>query len=195
MAWLRRTIDRILPVGTRSVLWGVHQFLWHPVTAYRAWVALYGRPTWRELVCIIIHDWGYWGCPNMDGPEGTAHPELGARLAGWMFGQEYADLVLLHSRHYAKQAGLEPSSMCWSDKLSILYDPPWFYMLRARLSGEIKEYRQMAAKAGTVPLTASDWEWFWFVRDSLLKLAQTMDPEAVAYNPNGKMQSGGQIRL
>ena len=46
-------------------------------------------------------------------------------------------LVLLHSRRYAKVHGLEPSKLCWADKLSIMYDPEWFYLLRARASGEL----------------------------------------------------------
>ncbi|MCK5235828.1 MAG: hypothetical protein KAR06_02490, partial [Deltaproteobacteria bacterium] len=61
------------PVGTKSLLFGVHQFIWHPITVLIAWCKLYGWPTWPELVCIIVHDWGYWGKPNMDGPEGEKH--------------------------------------------------------------------------------------------------------------------------
>lgn len=156
-------LKRLFPVGTRSVLWGVHQFLWHPYTVYRAWVALYGRPTWREAVCILIHDWGYWGSPNMDGPEGERHPELGARLAGGLFGPAYHDLVLFHSRHYAKRAGMTPSALCWPDKLSHLYEPPWWYLFRARLSGEITEYRQRAALSGAIPFIPPDKpDAFWF---------------------------------
>lgn len=198
-------------VGTRSLLFGVHQFLWHPWTVYRAWLHLYGRPTWRELICIFIHDWGYWGSPNMDGAEGTRHPELGARIAGWLLGPEYHDLVLYHSRHYVRERNLgraassealwlldkiyepvitvEPSRLCWADKLSILYDPPVLYITRARLSGEIREYRALAARlrgGDGIPLTASDWTWFYWVRGKLVKLARTMDPASCPY-----MQGGG----
>lgn len=201
-------------VGTKSLLFGVHQFLWHPYTVYRAWVELYKtRPTWRETACIIIHDWGYWGSPNMDGEEGTRHPELGATIAGGFFGTDYEDLVLLHSRHYVKEANeriryadkafhlledidpatveVQPSKLCWADKLSILYDPKWWYLLRARLSGEIKEYRQNAARAGLIPLTASDSEWFDWIREKFVKLAKEMDPTVVPYMPNGKPKSKG----
>lgn len=191
-------------VGTKSLLFGVHQFLWHPLTVYRAWVSLYGQPTWRELFCIVIHDIGYFGAPNMDGEEGTRHPELGARIAGRLFGFEYYRLVLHHSRHYVKQTNAEnfafygyaaavvkESKLCWADKLSILYDPPWFYMLRGRLSGEIQEYRQKAAQAGFVPLEADDWTWYWWVRDKLITLAQTMDPASVPYMPNGAPHTKG----
>lgn len=174
---LRALLEKLLPVGRRSLLWGVHQFLWHPITVARAWIALYGRwPTWREAVCIVIHDWGYWFTSNMDGEEGERHPEFGARIAGRLFGRKYHDLVLYHSRHYVKRenerrtrwaelknaclaaigktsirmepAMVKPSPLCWADKLSICYDPPWFYLLRARLSGEIKEYRQNRPETG-----------------------------------------------
>jgi hypothetical protein len=60
---------------------------------YRAWKSLYDHPNWREVICIIIHDWGYWYAPNMDGLEGQRHPELGARIARRLLGDEYGDLV------------------------------------------------------------------------------------------------------
>lgn len=161
-----------MKLGTRSLLFGVHQFLWHPLTVYRAWVDLYGRrPDWRTLVCIILHDWGYWGKPNMDGPEGERHPELGARIAGWLFGKEYRDLVLYHSRSYARQAGVSPSILCWPDKLSLCYEPMWWYLFRARLSGELKEYRLRAAESGFLPLTATDEEWFMTLQAYFRQLA------------------------
>lgn len=140
-------------VGTKSLLFGVHNIIWHPVTVIRAWRELYGTwPNWKELVCIVIHDWGYWGSPNMDGPEGEDHPEFGAHFAkNWLDGWSnpfsladedwhYYGMCLYHSRHYARRGGKEPSKLCWADKLSIKYDPRWFYLLRARLSGELTEY-------------------------------------------------------
>ena len=148
------------PMGRRSLLFGVHQFLWHPLTVALAWRRLYGWPGWRESVCILIHDWGYWLTPNMDGPEGSRHPEFGAGIACRLFGPEYRDLVLYHSRHYAAVAGAEPSRLAWADKLSVLYEPIWWYLLRARLSGEIIEYRREAALFGAVDISASDREWF-----------------------------------
>ncbi len=179
-------LSRLFPVGTRSLLWGVHQFLWHPWTVYRAWLALYGRPTGREVICIIIHDWGYWGAPNMDGPEGEDHPRVGARLAAWLFGQEYGDLVLLHSRHFAKKVNREPSRLCWADKLSHLYEPAWWYLFRARLSGELEEYRYNAAAGGFVSLAVSDERWFEWLQDRLATLARERRGDAVPYMPNGR---------
>lgn len=84
-------------VGTRSLLIGAHQFLWHPITVFFAWCELYGLPNWKECVCIFIHDIGYWEKWNMDGgptklpngeydyTEGYYHPLLAARLASnWL---------------------------------------------------------------------------------------------------------------
>ena len=168
-------------VGTKSLLFGVHQFIWHPVTVLIAWIKLYGLPNWRELICIINHDWGYWGSPNMDGEEGEKHPALAASLASRLLGHDYFLLCLLHSRHYARQFNMEPSKLCWADKLSILYDPERFYLFRANLSGEIKEYRNLANAAGFIPLTASDHRWFIWIREKFAKLAREMRGDAIPY--------------
>lgn len=159
---------RLFPVGTRSLLFGVHQFLWHPWTVYRAWRYLYGKPSWREVVCIFLHDLGYFGKPNMDGEEGGRHPEVGARIAGQLFGEEYRKLVLYHSRHYAKLQGEMPSKLCWADKLSITFDPKWFYLLRARCTGEIKEYRGISS----IDVSLSNSQWFDWITDQFVKDAK-----------------------
>lgn len=173
-----------MKVGKKSLMVGVHQFLWHPLTVLIAWWVLYGRPSWRELVCIIIHDWGYWFAPNMDGPEGERHPECAAQLAGRWLGPEYHDLCLYHSRHYARNAGRKPSRLCWADMLSILYDPWWLYLPRAWVSGELKEYRKVAAEAGFIPLEASHREWYYWVKDRLSTLGRQMRGDVVPYvNP------------
>lgn len=158
-----------MKVGTKSLLFGVHQFLWHPFTVFLAWIKLYGFPSWKEIICIFIHDWGYWGKPNMDGYEGKKHPIPGALLAKKWFGIEYFNLCLRHSRTTCRQLNLEPSKLCWADKLSIQYDPSWFYLLRAILSGEIKEYRKRAAEAGYIPLNISHWEWLKWAKGWMKK--------------------------
>ena len=68
-------------VGTKSVLFGAHCFFLHPWFVAAAWWRLYGFP-WdpRLWVAFFVHDIGYLGKPNMDGPEGESHPELGARI-------------------------------------------------------------------------------------------------------------------
>jgi len=140
-----------MKIGTKSVLFGVHQFLWHPLTVGVAWKRLYKVwPTWREWVCIFVHDLGYWGKPNIDGPEGRTHPLPGAILAGKLLDKRgscagtYHNLTLFHSREYAKMCHEEPSLLCWADKYCVTVEPRWFYLFRARLSGEVQEFRSHA---------------------------------------------------
>ena len=73
-------------IGTRSVLFGAHCFFLHPFFVARAWTHLYGFP-WdpRLWIAFFVHDLGYLGKPNIDGPEGEEHPHLGARIIGWLF--------------------------------------------------------------------------------------------------------------
>lgn len=78
-----------MKIGTKSVLFGAHQFLIHPLFVALAWWQLYGFP-WdpRLWVAFFVHDLGYLGKPNMDGPEGESHPWLGARIMGRLFDRE-----------------------------------------------------------------------------------------------------------
>lgn len=130
-----------MKVGTKSLLFGVHCWFIHPIAIFVAWWRLYGFP-WdpRLYVCFLVHDWGYFSSPNMDQWEGKRHPSTGAAIAGKLFGQEWYDMVLLHSRHYAAMMGREPSKLCAPDKLASCIYPEWLYLTLATLSGEIKEY-------------------------------------------------------
>lgn len=170
-------------VGTKSLLFGVHQFLWHPWTVARAWRFLHGRwPNFPEWVCIFCHDLGYWGCPNMDGDIGQRHPELGAKLAGrimyhyarWrghdednaeFFRELYIKFTLFHSRFYAKRAGRPVSELFMADKLSIAFEPRWWYLLRATMSSEIREYLANAPEHLALPNPLSKNQWHnWYER-------------------------------
>ena len=169
-----------MTTGTKSLLFGVHQFIWHPITVLAAWVWLYKRfPTWPELICIIIHDWGYWGKERIDDEVGETHPELGAKIAGWLLGEVYHDLCLLHSRHYSKTLGKEPSALCWADKLSIAFEPWWLYLPRAWLSGELDEYRR--ASIGYLAITKSHFEWFGWIQARQIKIGLDKKANAVPY--------------
>jgi hypothetical protein len=213
-------LNRVLPVGSRSLLFGVHQFIWHPITVAVAWRKLYGKwPTFLESICILVHDWGYWGCSDMDGERGKRHPELGSRLAatwvarvyrwrvwscvplvllltkighealkkmakerafGYYLGQlrgginarctlnaiDAHFLVRYHSRSMAKLENAPTSPLCAPDKLCVLFDPHWFYWLRATLSGEGREFRQNAvSKIGLQSLS----HWLYWYRNSIRK--------------------------
>jgi hypothetical protein len=157
-----------LKIGTRSLLFGAHQFLIHPWFVAEAWRRLFGFPFDPRLwVLFFVHDLGYWGKPNMDGPEGEQHPILGARIMAlfdglwlprpafrvdsthvpcWLTRQgtvlmgRWARLSLYHSRFLSKQHGHPVSRFCYADKLAIALTPAWLYLPLVRASGEIHEY-------------------------------------------------------
>ena len=167
-----------LAIGTRSVLYGAHCFFLHPWFVAAGWWKLYGFP-WdpRLWVAFFVHDLGYWGKSNMDGPEGETHPDLGARIMGRLFdpplfvpedvdpacrefwlshtgpmlvgGRPWHDFSLLHSRYYAKKLGRPVSKLCYADKLSIALTPAWLYLPMVRWTGEIEEYLKNAKNADT----------------------------------------------
>jgi len=129
-----------LKTGTKSILFGVHQFFIHPLLVAQAWSMLYGFPFDPRLwLCFFVHDLGYFGKPNMDGPEGEKHVLLGANIMR-VFGKKWHDECLYHSRFYAKQNNAQFSRLCVADKLSIVIIPYWLYLPFAWISGELKEY-------------------------------------------------------
>lgn len=108
-----------MTIGTKSLLFGVHCFFIHPITVAIAWTRLYGFPFNPILwFCFIVHDWGYWGCTDMDGPSGKHHPDLGAKITGFFFGKWWGDFVRYHSRGAARRDGVSPSALCIADKLA-----------------------------------------------------------------------------
>lgn len=140
-------------IGTRSLLFGFHQPLIHTWFVAAAWTQLYGFPWDFRLWCaFVVHDLGYWGKPNMDGPEGETHPEFGAKAMS-IFGPGWRDFTLLHSRFYAERVGRPVSRLCMADKLAICLTPRWLWKLLISLSGERQEYL-------TVPKYAVDMKDF-----------------------------------
>ena len=147
-----------MKVGTKSILFGVHCFFIHPFYVFKAWCRLYGFPKdIRIWVAFFAHDLGYFGKPNMDGQEGEKHPEFGAKLMKYLFGQYWYEFTLTHSRFYSKKLGKQPSKLCMADKLSIIYEPYWFYILRAKASGELTEYMNNSN-------SINPKEWFQWLR-------------------------------
>ena len=159
-----------MKIGTKSLLFGVHQFILHPLLTLWGWVILYGWSAekyglvwWKLLVCFAVHDWGYWDRSDIDGDEGVYHVSKGAYLAHKMdcyTDNRYYNLCLLHSRSFSQeilynridrfghprlhQWGIEarqPSMLCWADKLGTAMMPTWLWVFLARLSGELNEYR------------------------------------------------------
>ena len=130
-------------VGTRSLLFGVHHWLLHPLMVAEAWRRLYGARSMFSLplwVAFIVHDWGYWGCSDMDGKEGKRHPVRGAEIMRALFGLRWGQFCLLHSRSFAKSMGSAPSRLALADKLATAVYPVGLYLWLAEFSGELEEY-------------------------------------------------------
>lgn len=162
-------------VGTKSVLWGVHAFWFHPIVVAIAFWKVHRRiPAWWEMVAIITHDSAYWGCADMDGPEGINHPRggaaLAARICGWFSHERAFDsyfFSLYHSSNFARLHGAKTSDLYLPDKVSILVEPRWFYLLRARLSGELDEF--VTREALKQKRTFTDSEWLEHYRQAIQK--------------------------
>jgi hypothetical protein len=141
-----------MKIGTKTLLFGDHQFILHPYYAYKAWKKLYGkRPNWKELICIIIHDWGYWGLDEIDGLNGgDDHPYWASTWANnhledthestdprFMY---YIKLCLYHSEALATRNGEHVSKLYWADKLGTASMPPWLWVGLGKLTGEMENY-------------------------------------------------------
>jgi hypothetical protein len=161
-----------LPIGTRSLLFGAHQILIHPWFVAAGWWHLYGMPRdYRLWIAFFLHDLGYWGAPDLDGPVGQRHPEwAGTQMARW-FGPQWGAFVLLHSRYYAQLVGSTPSRLCWADKMGTALTPAWLYLLLVWLSGELAEYLALARVSGFYT-GRNPWVWFRMLRDDWRQIAE-----------------------
>lgn len=138
-----------MKVGTKTLLVGYHQVLLHPLVVAVAWWKLYGV-SWdpRVWVAIVVHDWGYWGCRDMDGHEGQWHPVTGAFIMHRLFDRKgsyrWWSFSCNHSRRMAKLTHDEVSPLCLADKLAFVLYPPWLLKVLYRLSGEAAEYVRLS---------------------------------------------------
>jgi hypothetical protein len=148
-----------MTVGTRSVLFGVHNIFVHPITVGIAWWKLYGPPFDPRLwIAFFVHDLGYLGKSSVEGPIGETHVELGARIMQALFGASWGEFCRRHSRYYARSRGLRISRLCVADKLAFVLTPAWLYLPMARASGELAEYMQWSKdrQAGNEYFTPSE---------------------------------------
>lgn len=148
-----------IPVGTKSILIGAHCFFLHPLFVFMAWWHLYGFP-WdiRLWLSFLLHDIGYWSKLNMDGPEGETHPEVGARVMRFLFGNKWGNFCLYHSRYYAKKHDAKPSQLCFADKLAFVYTPRWLYLLMVSATGEIDEYLKNGQRSDSEHWTPTNFD-------------------------------------
>lgn len=166
--------------GTKTLIFGSHQFVLHPLMVGWAWRKLYGCcPSWKEWFCIIIHDWGYWGKPNVNGEEGDKHPEWAGRVVSHLFGSEWGDFCQFHSRFVARQHGRNVSRLCAPDKLAGASWPVWLYVLIGGASGEMQEAMALTRPGekystigGGAPTELENpYEWYRQVADYLRRWA------------------------
>ncbi len=155
--------------GTKSILFGAHCWCIHPWFVALGWWKLYGFPFDPRLwVAFFVHDLGYWSKPNMDGPEGQTHPELGGRIMERLFGEQWGDFTRLHSRYYARLEGKPVSPLCAADKLATSLIPAWIYVPMATWSGEIYEYMALPGSFQAWldgEHDGSRYGWFAWVQD------------------------------
>lgn len=157
-------LEIAMKIGTKSVLFGAHQFALHPWFVAWAWWRLYGFP-WdpRLWVAFFVHDLGYIGQPNMDGAEGEQHPVFGAWVMHWLFDSWFCHddgwrhFCLYHSRYLAKRDGARFSRLCVADKLAISLFPAWLYLPLARCTGELAEYMEGAGRTPAKERSAVEW--------------------------------------
>jgi len=163
-----------MKIGTMSVLFGAHCAILHPWFLALAWWRLWrwravedpylgavSLRDWRLWVAFALHDLGYWGRPDMDGPEGEEHPWWAAVILGRWFGPGWLHFSAYHSRFLARRDGRPYSMLCVADKLAIAADPWWLYLPRVMASGEIHEYMRLArdtsAKYGSKQHNSRDY--------------------------------------
>ena len=110
--------------GTRSYLFGCHQFLIHPLVVILAWKKLYKHyPKPWEIVCIFLHDIGHIGKDYLtDYEQKKKHWKLGANIAHSLFGVSGFYLVAGHDTN----SGVPRSNLFWADKYSWLIAPRWW---------------------------------------------------------------------
>lgn len=137
-----------MKIGTKSLLFGAHNIIIHPVLVFIAWWRLYGFPFDPRLwIAFLVHDWGYFGKSDMDGSEGETHVELGARIMR-IFGRRWEEFARHHSRYYSRRDGVQPSQLCYADKLALCCEWPRFYLFRTRITGELCEYMALSEVGG-----------------------------------------------
>ena len=110
--------------GTKSLLFGCHQFFMHPFFVLIAWVKEYRSwPRFWELVCIVLHDVGHIGKQYLSDPSAKAeHWKLGAQICGRLFGQRGFEMVAGH----VGKSGFTRSKLFIPDKRSWLETWDWW---------------------------------------------------------------------
>lgn len=162
---------RLPPIGTRTVLYGYHTAWLHPFFVAGAWWRLYGFP-WdpRLWAAFFVHDLGYWGLPNLDGPEGERHPEWGAEVIGNWFDMPWfvPGLWRRHPLHYFISWACD---RLWGDIKGKRYNALTWYMFvryhsRFLAQRDGKRYSALCVADKLAILMYPRWLFFALVRAS-----------------------------
>ncbi|RLC88840.1 MAG: hypothetical protein DRJ03_00965 [Chloroflexi bacterium] len=108
--------------GTKSMLFGIHQFIIHPLFVTLAWKKRYKRwPYMWELICIVLHDIGHWQTDYLiNYTEKQRHWIKGAETAYLLFGLKGFRLV---AGHYPEYSGVRESMLAWPDRYAHVIAP------------------------------------------------------------------------
>jgi hypothetical protein len=107
--------------GLKTLTIGYHSLLFHTLYVTLSWKKIYKKyPSLREFICILLHDIGRI---NQDKSKEDTHPELGAKICGYLFGKQYYDLCICHSRDYVNKIGMNLSKLGYADKYCAILMP------------------------------------------------------------------------
>lgn len=128
--------------GTKSYLFGCHQFLMHPLQVIRAWRMEYGTwPEWWQIIGIFLHDIGVCGRQYLsDDKAKIGHWKRGAHLARDIvrficLKLKYSDskraiivvsTFYLCAGHCPEESGFDESKLSRADKRSWVIAPMWW---------------------------------------------------------------------
>ena len=161
-----------MKIGTKSLLFGVHQFILHPLMVFAAWLLYYKRlPKFYQFCAIVTHDWGYLGLHNMDGEEGSLHPERAANMWRFfgLFGYKVAREIEGHSGRFASRFYIPKSKLFKADKLSVIFFPCYLYVFLGSLSGEIIEYMEISYNKKLENVnTKNKIQWFFMTTSKIM---------------------------
>jgi hypothetical protein len=121
--------------GTKSILFGSHSII-HSLFVLVAWYKLYKRwPEVWQIICIFIHDIGYFGMDHISNKSNKGHSILGARIGKKLFGQKAFDFIAGHSRKDAEELNLSLSKLEAPDDYSWIITPMWVLKMSADNTG------------------------------------------------------------
>lgn len=157
-----------MTTGTKSILFGTHQFFIHPFFVLLGWIKFFKEiPPFKVWVAIFIHDWGYWGTEKIISKEGAEHSERSAWIIErWYYANmdhkeiyvgypdweklyydkrkdkywQMYNFIKYHGENFAEKDNHPLSPLYFADKLGAVMTPIWLNSILCVLSGESKEY-------------------------------------------------------